>query len=73
MDDTNRMLDILRKQLVDAKADLAEKKEVRRAIREMKDIIDADYEYSNEKVKRVQARITRLERRIEEVLSKTGV
>ena len=47
--------------MANAKADLAEK-EARRAIREMKDIIDADYEYSNEKVRGAQARITRLER-----------
>lgn len=73
MDDINRMLDMLREQLADAEADLAEKKEARRTIREMKDIIDADYEYSNEKVTGAQARITRLERRIDEILSETGV
>ena len=73
MDDVNHMLDVLREQLADAEADLAEKKEARRAVKEMKDIIDADYEYSNEKVRGAQARITRLERRIDEILSETGV
>ena len=73
MDDINHLLDVLREQLADAEADLAKKKEARRAIKEMKDIIDADYEYSNEKVRGAQARTTRLERRIDEVLSETGV
>ena len=73
MDDINHMLAVLRGQLADAEADLAEKKEARRAIREVKDIIDADYEYSNEQVREAQARITRLERRIDEILSETGV
>ena len=73
MDDTNRMLDVLRGQLADAEADLAEKKEARRAIKEMKDIIDADYEYSNEKVREAQSKITVIERVIDRMLSETGV
>ena len=73
MDDINEMLDILREQLVDAETDLIKKKGARREIKEMKDISDADYEYSNAQVTEAQARITRLERRMGEILSETGV
>ena len=73
MDDINQMLDVLRGQLADAEVDLAEKKEARRAIKEMKDIIDADYEYSNEKVREAQSKITVIERVIDRILSETGV
>ena len=45
----------------------------RRAIKEMKDIIDADYEYSNEKVREAQSKITVIERVIDRILSETGV
>lgn len=73
MDDINHMLAVLRGQLADAEADLAEKKEARRAIREVKDIIDADYEYSNEQVREAQSKITVIERIIDKILSDTGV
>ena len=73
MDDINHMLAVLRGQLADAEADLAEKKEARRAIREVKDIIDADYEYSNEQVREAQSKITIIERIIDKILSDTGV
>ena len=47
VDDTNHLLDELRGYLADAEVDLVEKKETRRVIKEMKDVVDADYEYSS--------------------------
>ena len=73
MDDVNHLLDRLRGELADVESRINDWKEMRREIRDRKESIEADYEYTDKRVKMLQSEATKLKKRINSILSSTGV